>query len=81
MKLRDSFPHELQEHLILREVEILSSRDPSIAFEIFNSIFIKVSVKFAPMQNESEIKSNNNQKWLTNSLKNFKNKGKKTHRK
>ena len=33
---RQLFLHELQEHLSLREVEILSSSDPSIAFEIFN---------------------------------------------
>ena len=78
---RQLFLHELQEHLSLREVEILSSRDPSIAFEIFNSSFIKVFDKFAPMQNEKEIKSNNKPKWLTNSLKNLKTKRNKAHRK
>ena len=78
---RQLFLHELQEHLSVREVEILSSRDPSIAFEIFNSSFIKVFDKFAPMQNEKEIKSNNKSKWLTNSLKNLKTKRNKAHRK
>ena len=49
---RQLFLHGFQEQLSLREVEILSSCDPSIAFEIFNSNFIKVFDKFAPMQNE-----------------------------
>ena len=78
---RQLFLHELQEHLSLRENEILSSRDPSLAFEIFNSSFIKVFDKFAPMQNEKEIKSNNKPKWLTNSLKNLKTKRNKAHKK
>ena len=32
------------------------------------------------MQNEKEIKSNNNYKWLTNSLKNLKTKRNKAHK-
>ena len=78
---RQLFLVELQQQLSLREVEILSSRDPSIAFEIFNKSFIKVFDKFAPMQNETLIKSNNKPRWLTNSLKNLKTKRNKAHRK
>ena len=76
---RELLLHELQEHLSLRSVEIISSRDPSIASEIFNSSFIKVFDKFPPMQNEKVIKSNNKPKWFTNSLKNLKTKRSKAH--
>ena len=78
---RQLFLLEVQQHLSLREIEMLISRDPSIAFEIFNSSFKKVFDKFAQIQNEKEIKSNNKPKWLTNSLKNLKTKRKKAHRK
>ena len=57
---RQLFLHELQQHPSLREVEILNSRDPCIAFEIFDSSFIKVFDKFVPIKkNEKEIKSIN----------------------
>ena len=77
---RQLFLHELQEHLSLREVEILRSPDPRIAFEIFNSSFLRSLISLPPMQNEKEIKSNNKPKWLTNSLKNLKTKRNKAHR-